>query len=175
MNIDLQAVDEAAINNAPFRVDDTGFMWCDNLYARGNIEASSLKANVAMIKSAHIGNLVVQTIDIAAQAVTVPLKTAFGSSSPGGSWTTIGTLVVANTGAPSHISFDATFRRGAEVRALRNGTQLILARPDIPAGAEEISWYFQYSSSIRATATYVIQARNTDVVGGTIVYLETLR
>lgn len=46
----------------------------DSIYARGDIEASTLKANVAMIDRAHIKQASVDTLRIAGNAVTIPVS-----------------------------------------------------------------------------------------------------
>jgi len=54
-------------------LDRSGNFYGNNIYARGDIEASSLKANTAMVNRANIVNAAVDTLQIAGNAVTVPV------------------------------------------------------------------------------------------------------
>lgn len=61
-------------------LDRSGNFYGNNIYARGDIEASSLKANTAMVNRANIANAAVDTLQIAGNAVTIPVA-ASGTSS----------------------------------------------------------------------------------------------
>ena len=54
-------------------LDRSGNFYGNNIYARGDIEASSLKANTAMVNRANIVDAAVDTFQIAGNAVTVPV------------------------------------------------------------------------------------------------------
>lgn len=71
-------------------LDRSGNFYGNNIYARGDIEASSLKANTAMVGTAHIGNLAVTTAKIGNNAVTIPVSAyTEGLINSGPSWTTV--------------------------------------------------------------------------------------
>ena len=61
-------------------LDRSGNFYGNNIYARGDIEASSLKANTAMVNRANIVNAAVDTLQIEGNAVTIPVA-ASGTSS----------------------------------------------------------------------------------------------
>ena len=66
-----------------------GNLYCGNAYVRGDVEASSLKANTAMVNRANIVDAAVDTLQIAGNAVTIPASAeASGAAN-----------VVANTGS----------------------------------------------------------------------------
>lgn len=54
-------------------LDRSGNFYGNNIYARGDIEASSLKANTLMVNRANIVNAAVDTLQIEGNAVTVPV------------------------------------------------------------------------------------------------------
>jgi hypothetical protein len=66
-----------------------GNLYCANAYVRGNVEASSLKANTAMVSRANIVNAAVDTLQIAGEAVVVP-RSAY----------TEATIMVSQAGVP---------------------------------------------------------------------------
>lgn len=95
--IDLAAIGNAQIggdiwssnyvyNSSGWYLQRDGNLYCANAFVRGDVEASSLKANTAMVNSANIVNAAVNTLQIAGEAVTVPRSVytagaiSFGSS-----------------------------------------------------------------------------------------------
>lgn len=83
-----------------FLIHSNGNVWINNLYARGDIEADSLKANTVMVQTAHI----------AGQAVSIPV----GAFSPGLETESGVTMSVALTssGAPVRVDGGCTVRYG---------------------------------------------------------------
>jgi hypothetical protein len=69
-----------AAGSAGWRIYRSGNAEFRNITARGDIEASSLKANTAMVNRANIVNAAVDTLQIAGNAVTIPVA-ASGTSS----------------------------------------------------------------------------------------------
>lgn len=98
-----------------WRINKDGTAEFRDITARGDIEASSLKANTAMVGSAHIqdaaitsakvGNLQIQTDHLNYQAVTIPLGAGGGSvgSVTYPNWGTGQQLTINSTGNPHSI------------------------------------------------------------------------
>lgn len=86
--------------SAGWRIYRSGSAEFRNITARGNIEASSLKANTAMVNRANIVNAAVDTLQINGEAVTVPrsVYTSGGVSVPdttgNNAWTTVQSLYI---------------------------------------------------------------------------------
>jgi hypothetical protein len=92
-------------------LDRSGNFYGNNIYARGDIEASSLKANTLMVNRANIVDAAVDTLQIAGNAVTVPVS-AQGTSSCQTAATDFGgapvALVVCATGTDTHSGIGST-------------------------------------------------------------------
>lgn len=61
-------------------LNKNGTLELRNIYARGDIEASSLKANILMVNTANINDASVNTLKIAGNAVTLPVAGAFSGT-----------------------------------------------------------------------------------------------
>ncbi len=72
--------------SAGWRINKDGTAEFRNVTVRGNVEASSLKANTAMVNTAHINDLAVTTLKIGNNAVTVPVT--YTTASAFNSWST---------------------------------------------------------------------------------------
>ena len=115
-------------------LDRSGNFYGNNVYARGDIEASSLKANTAMVNRANIVNAAVDTLQIAGNAITVPVS-ANGASSCQTAWTDFGgapiALVVAGNGQHSYSGIGGTYihkylriyRNGVLIKEIRTSRQ----------------------------------------------------
>lgn len=62
--------------SAGWRIYRSGSAEFRNVTVRGDVEASSLKANTAMIDRAHLKDAVVDTLQLAGNAVTIPIAAA---------------------------------------------------------------------------------------------------
>lgn len=84
-------------------INKNGYAEFSNIWARGNIEASSLKANTLMVNTGNINDLAVNTLKIAGNAVTLPLSAnnqaviASGMSGSLPTWTDAITLSITKT------------------------------------------------------------------------------
>jgi hypothetical protein len=67
-------------NSSGWYLQRNGNLYCANAFVRGDVEASSLKANTAMVDRANIVNAAVDTLQIAGNAVTIPVS-ASGTTS----------------------------------------------------------------------------------------------
>ena len=77
---DIYSSNWSGWGGAGWLLDRGGNFYGNNIYARGDIQASSLKANTAMIEKAHLHLASVGTLQIAENAVTIPVH-AYTSAS----------------------------------------------------------------------------------------------
>jgi hypothetical protein len=122
-----------------------GNLYCGNAYVRGNVEASSLKANTAMVNRANIVNAAVDTLQIAGNAITVPVS-ANGASSCQTAWTDFGgapiALVVTGNGQHSYSGIGGTYIH-KYLRIYRNGVLIKEIRTSMqyhPGGESQTVW-----------------------------------
>lgn len=88
-----------------------GNLFCGNAYIRGNVEASSLKANTLMVNRANIVNAAVDTLQIEGNAVTVPVHSRPGPfNGRAAEWTTIATAWINAGGSVVSIFASASAR-----------------------------------------------------------------
>lgn len=89
-NIGTASIDFAKIQNniqsgnyvagaTGWRIDKTGWAEFRNVIVRGDVEASSLKANTLMVRTANIFDFSVETLKIAGNAVTVMVGSQAGA------------------------------------------------------------------------------------------------
>ena len=88
-------------SNTGWYINKDGTAIFNNVYARGDIEATSLKSNTLMVKTGNIDDLSVTTLKIADNAVVLPVG-AFSSGSVKTS--TVQTVTIEGTGAPIFLS-----------------------------------------------------------------------
>lgn len=139
-----------------------GNLYCANAYVRGNVEASSLKANTAMVGTLHInGNAVTVPVTYTSTA-TVTL--AFNA------WTTIGSAYINPEGAVVFVHAFAQFSNSASsdspmyLRVVSPSGQVITAanRPvtstiDWGTGTSTRAGSVSLSGAFSETGTYTIQ------------------
>jgi hypothetical protein len=77
---DIYSSNWSGWGGAGWLLDRGGNFYGNNIYARGDIQASSLKANTLMVNRANIVNAAVGTLQIAGNAVTIPVH-AYTSAS----------------------------------------------------------------------------------------------
>jgi hypothetical protein len=118
-NIGYATIDFAKISNTiqsdnfqiwstGWRIDKSGYAVFSNIFARGNIEASSLKANTAMVNTANIIDASVRTLKIGANQVVVPVSnqaspyvgyggtTALGANNADHNWKVCAAVSITN-------------------------------------------------------------------------------
>lgn len=143
-------------------LDRSGNFYGNNIYARGDIEASSLKANTAMVDTLHInGNAVTVPVTYTSSA-TVALT--FNA------WTTIGSAYINPEGAVVFVHAFAQFSNSASsdspmyLRVVSPSGQVITAanRPvtstiDWGTGTSTRAGSISLSGAFSETGTYTIQ------------------
>ena len=94
---------------AGWQINKNGNAEFRNIIARGDIQASSLKANTAMVNDGNIAQLAVDTLNIKDQAVTFPMvaHTASQLDIGGSGWQPVQTLSIESSGAPAVLMFSA--------------------------------------------------------------------
>ncbi len=80
-----------------------------DVVARGDIEAQSLKANTVMVNTGNIASLAVDTLQIANQAVTIPVGAYTAAST---STNPVQSATITSTGAPILITVSGLFGGG---------------------------------------------------------------
>lgn len=123
-NISMLNVFNALVNNyirsdgyspgvSGWTINKDGTAEFRDVIARGDVEASSLKAATAMVYAANIASLQVGTIHIQDQAVTFPVYTYSSSLvtvDEGSGWVSVGSSTFTVTGAPVAIFVSAHAR-----------------------------------------------------------------
>src|SRR5688500_3275920 len=154
-----------------FHINKNGFMELRDLYARGDIEASLLKADAANI---------VNTLHVAGNAITVPVSAyTSGSIDIDVGWVTIQQVTITTSGglvlimSSFNISLAATFNDEctADLRILRDATEIMFiedaARLEGPGISGGVSFGTQTVTPLitdnpgSGTFTYYLQAAET--------------
>lgn len=86
---------------AGWYINKDGTAIFNDVYARGDVEATSLKSNTLMVNTGNINDLAVTTLKIQDNAVVLPVG-AFSAGSVNA--TTVQSVTVASTGAPVFLS-----------------------------------------------------------------------
>lgn len=147
-----------------YNVDNVGNVIANNIYARGDVEATTLNATAANI---------VATLHLQGQAVTIPVSayTAGSITIPQRTWVTLQTATINSTGAPITISFFCRYVGigGDSVdpsdpwhyRILRNGAS-ILDLPSLSSINNPVVWGFSISDTPGVGSfTYTLQFYNS--------------
>jgi hypothetical protein len=114
--------------SAGWRIYRSGNAEFRNITARGDIEASSLKANTAMVNRANIVDAAVDTLQIAGNAVTVPVSASGTTSCQTASTSFEGAPVAVVMAVVAQLSMRGTNTLGTQIIAyasLYRGTSLI--------------------------------------------------
>lgn len=93
-------------SNTGWYINKDGTAIFNNVYARGDIEATSLKSDTLMVNTGNVNDLSVTTLKIADNAVTLSVGSYTAASAK---VTTLATVVVESTGAPVFIGASAHF------------------------------------------------------------------
>lgn len=165
INGDIWSTDYVA-GTSGWLIDRDGSAEFRNVLARGDIEASTLKANTAMVQTAHLVNASVDTLAIAGNAVTVPVHAYTAGSVAIAGFNTIQSAYIATGGQPITILFFAKLLSGSTnddtvtVRILDpNGVELVSDTLDLGAlKSEFVTMSYQHN----VDGTYVVQAASNE-------------
>lgn len=137
---DIRSTNWSGAGGNGFIAQSNGNFWINNLYARGDIEAQSLKANTVMVQTAHI----------AGQAVTIPVG-AFSAGIDTDDGVTQ-SVTLTSTGAPIRIDSGCSVTYGGSPSA--NGT-LIWELRRVKAGVTTtlMSGSLSYEGNSLSTST----------------------
>lgn len=140
-----------------------GNLYCANAYVRGNVEASSLKANTLMVNRANIVNAAVDTLQIEGNAVTIPVHSRpVPFNGRASEWTTIATAWI-NAGGSTVSVFASASVRTTSSESPQDIYLRVLAPSGTQIGANSVSVrdaLYSTSSLITSSAeagTYSLQ------------------
>lgn len=161
-----------------WKIDKNGDAIFHDIYARGDVEASSLKANTLMVKTGNIDDLAVTTLKIAGNAVTVPVG-VFSSGSVttdgSGSEVTVQSVSIDPSSCPVSLVFSFTLISDTNnnstaytVRLKKNGTTVVTYT--LPVTENPGSIPTTYAIRIPFSACYV----DASPASGTNIYLVSL-
>ena len=159
--------------SAGWRIYRSGSAEFRNVTARGNIEASSLKANTAMVNRANIVNAAVDTLQIAGNAVTIPVHSRPADvSGIGGTFVSVATVWIDALGSTVSLIASASVRGGS------GETAAVAIRILAPNGSAigggtgtSVNAAYAHLSCVTSSAlagTYTLQVNKTP--GGTSGY-----
>lgn len=151
---------------AGWLLDRGGNFYGNNIYARGDIEASSLKANTLMVNRGNIVNAAVDTLQIEGNAVTIPVHSRPGDvSGIGGTFVNVASVWIDALGSTVSLIASASVRGGSGETATVT-IRILAPNGSVIGGGTGVSVNAAYAhlscvTSSSLAGTYTLQANKT--------------